>query len=291
MFRKRVKKEFPPGTFIPTPARFAAILQLCLAFTVLFWNMSQPFLEELFAVKSRLGIYQHVMGKKSSEHELRFAALPTRTQDEIHKQYHQIQTELDKSFLSKLAKSVKILFWGIPPYEQAWLSLSILIPIFLLKKVEGAKHIVWLLPLLTVAYSIDNRWYGIPHNRAIADFYPKEEVLVNDYIREPLDTNLFKQHEQLKRGWELYLVDKWAHEDPKQDSGLFAEQVSRGGFNFHLTLLKQIYLDWKTQSSQKIQKQKAVLTLAFYLFWNFSFAFISFYSLKSYVKKPEFALK
>ena len=62
MFRKRTKKIYPPGTFIPTPARVCAIIQLCVAFTVLIWNMATPFAGELFNVKSKMILYHDVMG-------------------------------------------------------------------------------------------------------------------------------------------------------------------------------------------------------------------------------------
>lgn len=276
MFRKRVKKEYPPETFIPTPARVLAILQLCLAFTVLLWTTSQPFLEELFAIKSRLGVYQYVMGGKSSPHLQRFAELDIARQMHVKGQYEAMRAELDRSFLSKLTSSIKAFFWGMNPYKQAWVALSILIPIFLLKKVEGGIAIVWLLPLLTAAYALDNRWYGVPSIDYSAQFYPSETKVL-EYLGEPLKGGIAEQRDQLQRGLERYFIMEWAKETPSTNNEQHTQQVERGDFYFHLALLDSLYRDWQG-AKHPVQRRDSLLILALYLLWNFSLACgISYY--------------
>ena len=62
MFKKpKKKRHFPPGTFIPTRARVLAILQLCIAFSVICYNMGTPFLGEVFDVREQQSLYQSIM--------------------------------------------------------------------------------------------------------------------------------------------------------------------------------------------------------------------------------------
>ena len=57
-----LRKTFPPGTFIPTSQRLMAIGQLCLVFSLMLWYMIQPFMGEYFALRSRMLLYEYVMG-------------------------------------------------------------------------------------------------------------------------------------------------------------------------------------------------------------------------------------
>ena len=158
MFRKRVRKEFPPGTFISTPARVMAILQLCVAFTLIAWHAGEPFLGDLFNIKSKLVVYQFVLGIKNEANAERFARLPAIQRQQIERNYNTLQKQYNLPFWDKLKRSFEIIFFGIPSFELAWILLSIIIPILLLKKVEGAVQAVWLLPLATLFFTIDNRW-------------------------------------------------------------------------------------------------------------------------------------
>ena len=58
----RPRKSFPPGTFIPTSQRLMAIGQLCIALSLMLWYMTQPFMGEYFALRSRMLLYEYVMG-------------------------------------------------------------------------------------------------------------------------------------------------------------------------------------------------------------------------------------
>lgn len=280
MFRKRAKKSFPPGTFIPTPARVAAIVQLCLAFTLLAWQGSLPFMGELFATKSRLLVYQHVLGKKLESHAERFAALPERTREKILRDYDILQRQLDTPLLTKIQRALKGL-WDLPILEKAWIAFAVLIPILLLKRVEGSHQIVWILPLLTLAYAIENHWQGLPVSpTAEQRLFPSEAVILQDYVGEPLKPSISEQQKQLLQGWENYLVREWAREAPAEDPQHFRQQVERGDFAFNLARLDAI----KNQRASRTRKQEPISLLALYLFWNLSFALIVHKTLKQELK-------
>ncbi|MCE5318362.1 MAG: hypothetical protein LLG04_13510 [Parachlamydia sp.] len=269
MFRKRVRKNFPPGTFIPTPARLAAIVQLCIAFTLLAWQGSLPFMGELFSTKYKLLVYQHLMGKKVEGHSERFSALPKREQTQILKEYAQLQSELDTTFLTKIKKTATGL-WDLPLFEKAWILFAILIPILLLKRVEGASQIIWILPLLSLAYALDNRFQGQPSEKTAEErLFPSEDLILKKYVGEPLKPSIIEQQQQLQQGWQTYLVREWAKEEPSQDTQQFLQQAEVGDFAFNLARIKAL----KVTPSQR-PKQEPLSLLALYLFWNISFCLI-----------------
>lgn len=287
MFRKRQKKHFPEGTFIPTPARICAIIQLCLAFTVLLWNLSEPFAGELFAVKSHLLLYQDVMGIPSHEaistekqarlaqNAALFQELPAKQRQPLTAAMQAIQTELQRSFFDKLTRAMHILAFEMPPFEQAWLLFSLLIPILLLKRVEGASAAVWLLPLLTACYALDNRMYGVPHApHGEAHLYPSEKILIEEYLNAPLSPDIFTQQAELQQAWQLYLIKAWTKQTPSQDPDIFKSQAAQGEFAFNVMRLQQ-RPPVKTQPTKphNDKSQEPLWLLAFYLFWNTYFAY------------------
>lgn len=283
MFRKREKKSYPPGTFIPMPARICSIIQLCLAFTIILWNLGQPFAGDLFSAKSKLILYQDVMGTNSHQEQLstekqvrlqrnaqRFAGLTDAEKSVILKGLVQVQIKLQRSFLDKMKSAMHILFFEIPIFEQAWLILSLLIPIMLLKRVEGAVQAVWLLPLLAGLYAFDNRWHGhIPRPTEDILLFPTEQVLVEKFLGEPFSANVFEQREQLQGAWRRYLIEVWGGQSPRNQSKdeLHAE---KGEFAFNLARLQLIAKD--NSKSLTRGMQEPLVILGFYIFWNALFA-------------------
>lgn len=273
MFRKRARKVFPSGTFIPTPARLAAIVQLCLAFTLLAWQGSLPFMGELFSTKYKLLVYQHLMGKKVEGHAERFAALSEKEQ--ILKEYALLQRDLDTPFLTKVKRAVMRL-WDLPLFEKAWIFFAILLPILLLKRVEGAAQIVWILPLLVLAYALDNRLQGRPLEKTAEErLFPNEELILQNYVGEPLKPSIIEQQKQLQQGWQTYLVREWAKEQPSQNAQLFLKQVEAGDFAFNLARIQAL-----KEPLSHTSKQEPISLLALYLFWNLSFCLIVTKSLR-----------
>lgn len=299
MFSKRKKIEFPPGTFIPTPARVMAILQLCIAFTVIISSMGYPFMGELFANKSRLLLYHTVMGGNISttlnsdtpraqqyrqyleRNAERFEKLPFKQKSEIIQQHSALLANSHPSFLTKLGRSFHILAFELPALEQAWLLLSIIIPILVLKRVEGAARAAWLLPLLVLAYAIDNRWHSVNgDNPEEAKLFPSEQIIVQDYLKTPLSNNILEQEGQLRQGWKLYLIKEWAKEVPSQDKELFEKQAEEGEYAFDVARLEANSKD-KLLELTPFQKQESLTLLFCYLLWNVSLA----WCLNKYVRQ------
>jgi hypothetical protein len=284
MFRKRTKKAFPPGTFIPTPARVVVILQLCLAFTLLAWNAGLPFMGELFANKAKMFLYQDVRGianpekvdvesiQKLQRNAHRFEKLSLQQREHLAQTYAGLQTPSDSTFLFKLKRSIHLLLVELPPFELAWLVFSVVISIMLLKKVEGATLAVWLLPLVVFAYGVDNRLNGKGSGLTEeAKLFPTEETIVADYLKKPLSANVFEQREQLVRGWQLYLVEAWAKQTPSTDPKVFQEQMEAGEFAFNVARLEKMALD-NHLSTPPLHKKEPLAILALYLIWNNFFA-------------------
>ncbi|MEI8365994.1 MAG: hypothetical protein WCF65_06215 [Parachlamydiaceae bacterium] len=284
MFRKRQRKHYPPGTFIPTPARVCAIIQLCLAFTIILWFASQPFVGEIFTLKSRLLFYQDLMGVPShagfsperlarlERNSERFQQLPRGKQEQLKHEVKAIHDQFNRSFLSKLSEVIKIFAFDFSPYELLWLVLSIAIPIMLLKRVEGAAQAVWLLPLLVACYTLDNRMYGRQAG-PLSDslLFPTEQELVYGYIEGGLSRNVMEQQEQLINGWQRYLVINWGKDVPADDAGSFSKQVENAEFIFTLARL-EIRSQEPTPLLKKDIQQPIALVAAYFL-WNLFFAY------------------
>ncbi len=298
MFSKRKKKEFPAGTFIPTKARVLAILQLCLAFTAIVWSAGLPFMGELFDLKSQGFLYQTVMGNEELAKQIgksqdavylahlqrnknRFAELPLTVQEELVQRYNALQHKANALFTEKLYRSVQILVVETPPFEQAWIAFAIVISLMLLLRIEGALPALWLLPLIVVCYGVDNRLQGkeSPKNLDL-QLFPKEEVIVKDYLKEPLSQNILQQQQQLMHGWQMYLVQEWAHETPSQDPKLFEQQAEQGEFFFNVARLK---IQTENLSSQPLHQKKPLLLILIYFLWNLFFA----WSIHKTMRKEE----
>lgn len=285
MFRKRQKKQFPPGTFIPTPARICAILQLCLAFSVLLWNASEPFVGEIFTSKSRLLFYQDIMGipandqvavektERLARNVKRFQALPKKTRETLNESMQRIQKQLQRSFWDKTASVFSLFTYKISPYELAWIFFSIVISILLLKRVDGASQAVWLLPLLTACYAVDSRWFGhSSQHSAETMLFPSEQELVTHYIKDPLSENVFEQQEQMMQGWKRYLIIKWADQVPSENPSIFDQQAEDGEFNFTLARL-ELRAKQGNFLTLTTNPPPSLPLLLLYFFWNSYFAY------------------
>lgn len=303
MFSKRIRKEFPPGTFIPKPARIMAILQLCIALTVLFENAGYPFMEELFSYKSEMLLYRVVMGnsdmstandQRSQQFKAylknnveRFAALPTAQKERLIRNYNALQVNANRSFLEKLKSSLSIIVFEVPLWERTWIIFSILIAIFLLLRIEGAVIAVWILPLVVALYSLDNYWNGLPTKPNPGDIlFPSEYTIVNSYLRQPIHGSITEQEALLRRGWQLYLIHEWAHQEPSQDLKTFSQQAEEGEFAFDLARL-EASTSAPSFLSRPFQQQKPLPLLALYLLWNIGFAWTIHQNLGKKASLPE----
>lgn len=278
MFRKRVKREFPPGTFIPTPARVMAILQLSLALMVLLWHLSQPFLGDLFAIRSKMAVYEFVMGFPDgtdlrARNAERFAALPPAQQTVIADNYNHWQHKLQDTFLEKLRRSFAGVLIDMPLFEKLWLLLSLVVPVLVLLKVDGAVQAAWLLPIAVFAYAADNRWNG-SHRGLSAELqlFPTEAYLVENYGGEDIDPNSLLQKEQLEAAWLKYLAAEWSPKSYTQHAGNleFKQQAEEGEYAF--TTARVLAIELEPESSAPAREASSAL--AVYLLWNIAFAYV-----------------
>lgn len=268
MFKKK-KKEFAPGTFIPTPLRILAILQLCLVFTLTSWLGGYPFMGEHFAIKSKSTLYTYVMDAPS------FSSLPNEKQTEIKAGYDSLHSQLTRPFFSKLADSIRILLFDASPFAIAWIVFACAISILILLKIEGARQTAWLLPFIVLAYGIDNRMNGYnPPIPADAALFPSESLLVEQYIQEPLKDDIMKQHDQLLRGWNLFLVNEWAKESPSSNEIVFKEQIEKGSFAFTVARVDRLKGESITIPYSGMRQQEWLALLVLYFGWNLYFAWM-----------------
>ncbi len=279
MFRKRKKKYFLPGTFIPTPARVMAIIHLCMALSMFLWILSQPFMGDLFTVKSQLLFYETVMGKKElpnagqmQRNAERFLTLPASVKNQIQVGYQQLTSELQKPLLQKLKHSLELLLTKTSPFELGWIVFSILIPLLLLIKIEGAVPAVWLLVILTIGYGVDNRLNAPVRTNPEAQLFPAETDLLLKYLKEPLNPNIFEQESQLKKGWHLFLVDQWAKESASKNQDQFGLQVEKGEFAFNLARINAMTHISQALSNNAAPEKQSLFTLMLYFVWNTAMA-------------------
>lgn len=271
--------------------RGLTIIHLCIVFTVLAWSAGQPFMGELYSYKSQLLLYQTVMGKgdlveklhplnqeelhtKLKHNKERFSQLPTAQQQQLLKQYEQLQERSNRPWHEKLQHSLHILAFDLPAFEKLWILLSLLIALMLVFGIEGAKQAVWLLPIVVLCYSVENRLNGTtPLEPADTALFPSEKVITTQYLYTPLSPSILEQQQQLQLGWQLYLIREWAQEVPEKDQTLFQRQAEKGEFYFTLARLEKLGREEKQDSYVAFHERKSLATLALYLFWNFFYAF------------------
>lgn len=281
--RSRKLKHFPSGTFLPTRQRLLAILQLCIAFSLICWYIAQPFMGEYFALRSRQLLYEYSMGTseilkkdpnqsdKINRQKERFASLPQSEKTMILEDYKTLQEYAGRSFWKKMQEGLNVLLFSIPPFELAWLVFSVAITILLLLKVEGARQAVWLLPCIVLAFAIDNRLTGhIPLSSPDLKLFPKEEIIIQNYLEAPLNGSILQQRDQLKRGWELYLVANWL--PVSSHATEWEQKVEEAEFAFTLARLHQLHGQPKTKWFTSFREQLSLLQLSLYLLWNLFFA-------------------
>ncbi len=262
---RRKKKDFPPGTFLPTGARILAIVQLCLAFTCVVWSLGYPFLGLHFEVKEKKLMYEKVI-----KDEKRFGKLTQMQQKRFLDEYDRLQKT--ETFTQKLQQGIEIFFKRISKFELIWILLAIVLPIALLKKREGAVQASWLLPITAFAFAFDNGYHGsdpnlLPENK----LFPTEKVIMNNFLNsEESAKSILDQRKQLLRGWERYLIKEWAHEIPSLEPAIYARQVSDGDFAFSVERLNK--LERGSREYNIFREKRNPLVLWLYVLWNLFFA-------------------
>ena len=211
------------------PMRILAIIHLCFVFTAIAWYAGYPFMGKYFIVKSKKSVVEAVM-----DDDMKFALLQDEKRSQIIDYYHHLQTEHRISVWEKLKEATHILGIELPFFEKAWIIFSIVIPVLLLLNVEGASQSIWILPLIVTLFVIDNQWNGVePFLSEESKLFPSEEILVTEYLKEPLKTNILEQRDQLMHGWQLYLIREWAGEETSKNPEVFNIQLQKAEFAFN----------------------------------------------------------
>lgn len=270
MFKKKI--SYPS---LSTGKKIFVILQLCFAFSLLLWCLFQPYMGDFFRIRSHQLLYDYVLGQGNSikdsdkliRNAERFKELPEAKQADILKQYSRIQSALNIPFSTKFLSSLQFYAKNIPSFEFAWIFFSILISIYLLKGRPGATQAVWLLPIITLFYGLDNHFYGSnPILEPDRILFPEERIIANDAIGDWKN-----QEDQLRQGWKRYLIKEWSTLAPadKMDEASLLEEAE---FNFTLARI-EIYQSsgmkpWVAPSNEK----EGLATLGLFLLWNLFFA-------------------
>ncbi len=111
------------------PLRIMAIVQLCLAFTLICWNLAIPFMGDHFLIQRKMKLVEAVVTDST-----RFNHLPSTIQEEILHLSQNLSQEIATPFLMKLQKSLWQLLIALPPFELAWIVFGIALAIMILKK-------------------------------------------------------------------------------------------------------------------------------------------------------------
>ncbi len=290
MFRKK-RQEIPAHVFIAKPARILAIIQLCLAFTAIGWNMVTPYIDNYMTQTSYALLYQNVAGVETPSKNLsataqgrlqrnaaRFAQLPLSERAKLSAYYTILQKKIEPSFWAKTTNAFYTFAVKTPPFELAWIFFSIALALMLLLRIEGAAQALWILPLIVAAYIVDNGLQPKATTAASATLFPSEAHIVQQYLKKPLDKSIQKQQEELTLGWQLYLIDVWSKEVPSSDPLIYAEQVENGEFFFNLARLKHEALE-NTASPGIVPRHQPFVVLLLYLAWNICFALVAYRTL------------
>lgn len=256
---------------IPVPQRIMAIIQLCLAFSLLLWLLGKPFFGEYFSLRSRMLPYEYVMG--TSKH---FEHLPTQERELIEADYRQLKAHAQRPASTKIEAGLRNLIQQVPPFEQAWIFFSIWIAIALLLNKEGARIAVWLLPVIVLAYAFDNQRSGKVLRDPDHHLFPSEQLITEKYLQEPLSPDLRKQRKQLEQGWQRYLIAYWSK------GGSLADAE----FNFTLARLKEFQGQPMAEWLYNFHEKQNPWVLLLYFAWNLLFAWVGGQMYSTSLKTP-----
>lgn len=246
--QRKTRSQIPESAFIPKPARIMAILQLCLAFTIICWLGSWPFMGEMLEHKRELFLFQTVMGggdlvlrtyesqpetldKLKRNHD-RFVKMDALERESIVASYNKtLSDESESSFLVKVKGGLENILLQSSPWLRAWILFAVISSILLLKKSPGAPFAIWILPLLACMFWIESHQAPISISPDEA-LYPTENYLIATYGNGVLSLPIREQHAQLTSAWERYLAIEWSGSNDAEE-GEWKFQLAR--LNAHLS--------------------------------------------------------
>lgn len=270
MFKNPKKiQKFPEGTFIPTKARLFAILQLCIAFSSLFWILGKPITEEIFLLKRHASMYENLLHRKE------YQFLMNSKKQEIEANYFKVKNLFqNNSTVNKVKKSI-IYFSQHSLYKIFWIFFGVMIPIMLLRKSPKALTWIWILPVLTSLHFLDQLYF---HEKQLLSFeeqlFPSERELIDNFLTVPLSKNIFNQKIQLENAFQKYLNEKWSKNDVLTTKELYPE------FLFNVARFDAFSKDILRESSIHKYPKEHFLLLITFLFWSYLFSINCYKSLK-----------
>lgn len=234
-----------------TYQRILTILQLCIAFSLVLWYAAQPFMGEYFTLKSHMLLYEFVTEKNADL----FNSIEER--ELISKDYQVIKDYSQRSPLKKMIDGIRVLMIQIPPFQLAWMVFTSIIGVLLLLGKPGARQAAWILPLIALAYAVDNRTTGKDaYQSPDSVLFPTEQVI----LQEPLSKNIALQREQLQKGWENYLVANWGSD------------LKSAEFNFTVARLVKLHHQPMASWLNSFHEKSSYWILLIYIMWNLYFA-------------------
>lgn len=258
MFKKRRDRQ-PLRNPLAKAARLAAILQLCVAFSFLFWHGGYPFLGKIYELKEKLAVYEFVMGisQSGSPNKIYFDSLPDQQKNELAKHYEILLQQREEGFLSKPAESIRHLLIDLPLFQKIWLLLALVLPVSVLLRIEGADIAIWLLPLAALAFAGDNLLWSPPSTHPVeAKLYPSEENLIRHYLGRTLSPAILDQQKDLRMSWNNYLQAEWGDGD-----------LQKGAFRFQKARI-DAWAGSNSASWEIWNVRQSGFWLALYLLWN-----------------------
>lgn len=251
---------------ISTPLRILIILQLCIALSCLLWLAGYPFMGGHFTTQSELLLIESTMGiqtthkrldpekaalqsEKMAQNAIRFKKLPEPVKFSTENLFSSKKETLNAPFFSKISAVFRLIN-EIPRLEIIWICFAVALPILLLLKNRHAAHYIWLLPLLTIAYSYNNQTKGLdPLVHSDLRLFPREDTLL---------LNNESTEAEIRSAWENYLATHWAKDEKTADEGEFYFNLAR--------------ITESAPLSAPFWEKKSPLLLLSYIVWNLLFA-------------------
>lgn len=228
----------------PLALRITAILQLIASFSVFLFLLFDPFMGEHFRLKEELLLIQNIRGdealiekaplhqEKLRRNKARFSQLSPSARVAIDDRAHLLEWKMSASTLSKLGLGFKRVFFETPLILLIWIVLSTLFAIGCLKENVFLMRASWIAPFALLGYG-----YGIWQTAMpVKSPYPNESELISNHLKQPLRSSLEEQAADLKKAWELYLIEKWGNATPSTDPLVYKSQLENGEFAFNVHL-------------------------------------------------------
>jgi len=214
-----------------------------------------------------IGAAKGIDSDKQQRNQQRFDSLSESDQQVVVEGYQSLLNQQTAPFKEKFTRSIWKLLIETPAFELAWLLFTLLISLFLLLKIDGARQAVWLLPLLAAAYTVDNYFFGtLPPASSEEALFPTEEYIVAHYHKGSLSPNILEQQKELAEGWHRYLAAEWAMDN----------SVESGEYTFTLARVKAIAAEKRGAAIRGANNEKeSPWMLLGYVLWNFSFAWVA----------------